>query len=120
MIYVEHINNKENFPNWEYVGREWFGLKESILANPFKIGKDISRSESIKRYKKHIFKLIIDKDINVLNEFIRLYEKSCNGDLYLLCWCYPKKCHAEVIRDVLMFGGIDQLGRVTCFKSKAV
>jgi len=37
---------------------------------------------------------------NELNRLYRLYKQY--GCLKLYCWCAPKRCHAETIRDVLM------------------
>ena len=35
--------------------------------------------------------------------FIELLNKlSTTGELVLVCWCTPKECHADVIRDLLL------------------
>lgn len=102
MIYVEHIKNRHNFDSYEYVGRKCYGFPESILSNPFKITKTCTRKQVIDKYREYFYQKLKDRDLAVLVEVLKLYKLSMKGDLYLLCWCYPKKCHANVIREYLL------------------
>jgi len=90
------IGNKHFGHVGEYVGRP------SSLGNPFPISENLNRDESIEKYKEWLHKKINSGDALVLKELARLYglAKQPSG-VTLTCWCHPKKCHAEVIKEVL-------------------
>ena len=84
-----------------YVGRP------SVLGNPFKIGKDGTREEVILKYKHYLCDCIRKKNNPVYNELKRLKELHDKGkDLVLVCWCYPKPCHAEIIKRAIEGGWV--------------
>lgn len=90
------IVNKRNTLEGEYVGRP------SPLGNPFPLPKESLREECINKYKEWLYNKIETEDQSVLSELDRLsliFEE--HGELTLSCWCSPKRCHAEVIRDIL-------------------
>lgn len=97
MIYVIHHRDK---PDYErrmplvYVGRG------SPLGNPYKIGEFGTRAEAIAKYSTWLdYQITIDP---VVEDELRRIEALDNaGDVALVCWCAPKRCHAEVIRDVI-------------------
>ena len=65
-----------------YVGRpsEW--------GNPFKIGRDGTREEVIAKFEKIYVPAILKKNPDWL-------EPLRGKDL--VCWCFPKACHADVL-----------------------
>lgn len=70
-----------------YIGRP------SPYGNPFKVGKDGTRGEVIKKYADWFYS---DKP-----EAIELREKAkskLKGKV-LGCWCKPKACHGDVLAD---------------------
>jgi hypothetical protein len=81
-----------------YVGRP------SVLGNPFKIGKDgtTTREDAIRRYDEWFN--------NQLQSSVQIEEAviQCLSTLYktkkltLICWCYPKSCHADIIKNKLL------------------
>ena len=71
-----------------YIGRP------SIFGNPFEIGKDGTRKEVIKLYKKHFYYLL-EKDERFKWEVLGLKGKT------LGCWCKPQDCHGDVIVEYL-------------------
>ena len=91
------IGNKKNWDKGEYVGRP------SPLGNPFPMSDDMDREECIEKYRDWIRVMLDLNDKAVLNELSRLatilYKEK---ELTLLCWCAPKRCHAEVIKEVLI------------------
>jgi len=93
------IANKNHGQQGEYVGRG------SPLGNPFKFKYDcgIERDKVIEKYRTWLYHKIETADPKILDEMLRLYEIAENGNLVLLCFCVPKRCHAEVIKDVLEF-----------------
>jgi hypothetical protein len=83
----------ENFEDWVYVGREnkHYGLKESPLANPYRVGSD-GREKSIQQFKAYLWWKIQKRNPEVMGAL-----QNLNQDSVLVCWCAPKPCHAEVI-----------------------
>lgn len=93
MIYV---TNKYQDPirKGEYVGRP------SLLGNPFKIGEDGDRLEVITKYRRWLWQETQYQG-SVYRKLLDLKEQAKNGNLNLICFCYPKPCHAEVIKNCL-------------------
>lgn len=87
--------------NQVYVGRPVGGRSGSPLANPFKMQSDddSERDRVIQLYDTWLAKQIDQENEPVLLELQRLANLAeKNGRLELICWCAPKRCHAEVIR----------------------
>lgn len=108
-IRPEYKNLKEwtNDENNIYIGRagvvfiknddgkkERFPKVKSMFCNPFKVGKDGTREEVIKKYKKYLIEKLKNNS-NFRKEFIKLKDKN------LGCWCHPEKCHGDVILKIL-------------------
>jgi hypothetical protein len=55
-------------------------------GNPFVIGKDGTRDEVIQKYKEWI----------VTQELLMQEVHTLKGKV-LSCWCWPKKCHGDVL-----------------------
>jgi hypothetical protein len=86
-----------------YIGRknEGRGLSKSPLANPYRIGKDGDRDEVIRKYTSWLYKQT-QSDTPARRELSRLArERKAGRDVRLLCFCSPKKCHGDVIREVV-------------------
>ena len=66
-----------------YIGRG------SIWGNPFVIGRDGNRQEVINRYRNYILK---NKDL--MDKIPTLKDKV------LGCWCKPKACHGDVLKEI--------------------
>lgn len=91
------IVNKHHDKSGEYIGRG------SPLGNPFVIGKDGSREQVIAKYRVWLNEQIMRKNPVVLDELNRLGNKAIDKKgLALQCFCYPKPCHGEVIKEKLV------------------
>lgn len=87
----------------EYVGRtnHRYGLKGSPLGNPFELTKERYRDKVIDSYKAWINQFKNDGIMRV--ELERLKKKYRDtGELTLVCWCAPKRCHAEIIKEIIL------------------
>lgn len=71
-----------HLPNAIYVGRP------SPYGNPFKAGIDGTRSEVIQKYEDWLLQQ---------PELLAKVKTELRGK-HLICWCFPKQCHAEVLR----------------------
>lgn len=102
-----HIVNKQTHtetPFDIYVGRG------SVLGNPF-THKDLNktkaeftcstRDEAIESYRDYILNKINIKDELICNELNRIYKMAKKGDVYLLCYCFPQSCHANIIKEII-------------------
>ena len=75
-----------------YIGRQniHYGFECSKWSNPFILKKESDRDIVLKQYENY-----------VLNN-TSLYEslpELCGKDLY--CYCYPKKCHGNILIELL-------------------
>lgn len=74
-----------------YIGREMPEFPNgSIWANPFKIGIDGTRDDVLQLYETHI-----RNDQYLMSRILELDGKV------LGCWCYPKRCHGDVIISII-------------------
>ena len=76
-----------------YVGRAMhrggWTLEGSPLANPFRPGRDGTRTEIMSKYRDY---LLARPDLVALARELRGKR--------LGCWCLPEPCHAEVIAEI--------------------
>jgi len=93
----EWINDEDN----EYIGRagivfinkKRYPPQNSEWHNPFKISKDMTRDQCLRKYKKYLIEKL--KDNECLERFKKLRGKN------LGCWCKPEKCHGDIIIKLL-------------------
>lgn len=85
---------KPKYP-WEFkVGRT------SPVGNPFYMSDETKRDIVCEKYKEWFYKDVHTKDFfDYLQELSNSYEK--HKKLHLFCWCSPKRCHAETIKEYL-------------------
>jgi hypothetical protein len=97
MVAILVLNKRSAGTRGEYVGRP------SPLGNPFKLQRESDRDVVIGQYEDWLRERIRARDGRVCNELNRLYDIARDtGLLELVCWCAPKRCHADVIRTVLL------------------
>lgn len=76
--------------------------RSSILGNPYYMKSENERNKVCEQYETYFYKKINNNDNNFLAELKRLknlLEKYNKLELY--CWCYPKHCHGETIKQYL-------------------
>jgi hypothetical protein len=75
--------------------------RPTILCNPYHMRDESERDSVIEKFKKWLMDL---GDYSPQwQEIERLYEKwKEEGELTLICYCAPKRCHGEVIKDLLI------------------
>jgi hypothetical protein len=105
------IGNVHSGDKGEYVGRAIRGRKGSPLANPFPMQREADRSRVIAAYNSWLSAELAQgadspRRRDVERELFRLRALAMRPEgVTLLCWCAPKPCHAEVIRDMLLVIG---------------
>lgn len=89
-------------PNDVYVGRG------NVLGNPFThkagtlarfICKD--RDEAVDNYRVYLLDKLATKDSAICQEMNRLYKLAKSGDLNLVCFCAPQRCHGDILKEIL-------------------
>ena len=78
-----------------YIGEKHkaYNLDPSPLRNPFD-KSEMGRDTSVKHYKMYLYRRYLEE------EPFREYLHNIEG-MTLGCLCYPKRCHGEVIVDLL-------------------
>lgn len=96
------VVNKYKHNSGEYIGRG------SVLGNPFSHLPNIkatnpvgSREEAVESYRTYLDLQIENKNPIFLRELTRLAHLSLKQPLFLVCFCAPKACHGDVIKQVL-------------------
>ena len=79
-----------------YVGRP------TPLGNPFRLEREDQREEVVARYATWLEEELRQGNRGVARALEELYRRlKRQGTLTLLCFCAPKRCHAEVIAEHL-------------------
>ena len=105
MLEIRILNKKLVGDRGEYVGRP------TPLGNPFKLEREADRERVIEQYELWLREQIEVWNPDVCHELNRLYRIArASGELELTCWCAPRRCHAEVIRQVLLEAFAKQKG----------
>lgn len=78
-----------------YIGEEHrsYNLDPSPLRNPFE-KSELGRDEAVKHYKMYLYRRYLEEE--PFREYLHNIEGMTIG-----CLCYPKRCHGEVIVDLL-------------------
>ncbi len=101
-VHAIRIVNRKHFKssggeNEVYIGRATAGVKGSVLGNPYRIGRDGAREEVIEKYGRWLSWEIAERG-DAYRELQRLADIARTGELVLVCWCAPEKCHGEIIK----------------------
>lgn len=76
--------------------------RASVLGNPFHMYNESERDAVCDKYQVYFDKKVTDKtDVLFMNELRRIYKIAKNNKVYLACWCAPKRCHAETIKNFI-------------------
>lgn len=97
------ISNIRQNSKGEYIGREnkTFGVGESPLSNPFPLKRESERDGVIDRYRYWLEESLTEDFVRVeIERLKKIYVDT--GELNLVCWCFPRRCHGEVIREVIL------------------
>ena len=76
--------------------------RRSALGNPFKMRDESKRDRVIEKYRIWLWEQM-QSDTQAHRELKRLLKLASEGPLILGCWCAPKRCHAEIVRNALLW-----------------
>lgn len=75
--------------------------RSTVLGNPYAMTQQNTRDVVCDAYEKHFYNQLGQTEFtDALDALIHLYEEY--GRLSLFCWCAPKRCHAETIKDYIL------------------
>lgn len=99
-----HLPDK-TIPNGDasyvYIGRPKGGAPLG-LGNPFKVGQGYKQGEAVVAFKEHVSTEWINPYSPLRQNIIALAKRSLAGeDIKLVCWCKPKACHGDVIKEAI-------------------
>jgi len=88
------------------VGRTWmkgavYIGRPSVLGNPFVLKSESDRSAVLVRYKEWFDRMLERKPPLFMRALEELEEKARAGNLVLGCFCAPRACHGDVIKNYL-------------------
>lgn len=75
-------------------------IKHPCLANPFEMSI-YDRQTSARLYKDWLYEQISDGNTKVVEALDDIMKAHKIHNVVLVCWCWPLKCHAEVIREYI-------------------
>jgi hypothetical protein len=78
-----------------YIGRG------SALGNPFVIGRDGTRNEVVAKFRVYLLERIATKDKAICGQLNDIWKKAKEGDVALVCFCAPQRCHGDVIKAIV-------------------
>lgn len=105
---VNSIYYKPDGSSVFYVGRSssynrlrFQAVDLSILGNPFFIDENIghNREWGIAQYRLYLPGRI-NYDEEIRRALRQIIDKARNGDVSLACWCKPRPCHADFIKEL--------------------
>lgn len=120
-IIIENLRGLQHLfdpcsPYHVYIGRLFknystahpYTFPESILANPFPLRDESQRSEVLRLYWNRLSEeccigaVCCQRTFQVTFELAGLRKLAEKEPLHLWCWCAPKICHGDVIREFLL------------------
>lgn len=88
------------------VGKKWdkdaiYIGRGSPLGNPFVMHTEDDRETVCDKYEEWFNKQVQEENQKVLKELRRIYLLAKRQDIVLGCYCSPKRCHGETIKNFL-------------------
>ncbi len=97
MIYIGNLREKYN-DNILQVRVD----RKSPLGNPFIMEDESQRDTVCNLYEKYLLRQVKHNLRLFCDELDRVLELANTQDIRLMCWCTPKRCHSETIRDWIL------------------
>lgn len=100
---IRVVDNRQ-VKNSQYIGRAGYGRIGSPLGNPEPLPRgasDAQREANLARYRKWLLGQIASNSPAVILELVKIAAAARTEVVSLGCWCSPKRCHGDVIVEVL-------------------
>lgn len=104
VLNMHHLPNKELPPgdaSYVYIGRPR-GHAPLGLGNPFRVGAEYKQGEAVEAFRDYARDAWSDPRSEFRQRVMDLARRSFAGeDLKLVCWCKPRACHGDVLKDAI-------------------
>lgn len=71
----------------------------SPLGNPYRMTHEATRDEVCDKYQAWFDDQLSRTDNEAFHSYLGSIEMAANiGDVHLMCWCAPQRCHCETIK----------------------
>lgn len=108
-IRIIHVKDFKKEPWQVYCGRSnlRLGFRSSPLANPYYLQREEDRGKIVEKFRAYFERLLDGREAQykceaAKEELVRLKEiHDQEGQLELACFCSPKRCHCDVIKEHL-------------------
>lgn len=89
------VSKYKRVPNAIYCGRG------SALGNPFKMNGEAQRDLVCDQYHEYFYKQVQLKSEPFITQLRSIWRQWMKCDIYLECYCAPKRCHCDTIAQFL-------------------
>ena len=100
MLNAMYIANKRAIKKEQKAKTIYCG-RGSALGNPFAMKGENERDKVCDLYQLWFKKQVSVQTPSVVRQLIEIVEAATKGIVYLECYCAPKRCHCETIRDYI-------------------
>jgi len=95
MIKIFNLRYDKPFHPWDIKVE-----RSSPLGNPYSMSNESERDDVCNKYEHWFYVVPHDpKFYDYTEKLLKIYKKY--KKLNLFCWCAPKRCHAEIIKEYL-------------------
>ena len=113
LFHTDHADNIEPKKLYAYIGRSSSSKTSSVmdnsfsaLCNPFRLEVDNveNRKIVIDKFKQYAYKQMQFKTgfYQKIQELVKLLKEDQYDVIYLVCFCKPKDCHGDVVKELVL------------------
>lgn len=113
LFHTDHADNIEPKKLYAYIGRSSSSKTSSVmdnsfsaLCNPFRLEVDnvVNRKMVIDKFRQYAYKQMQFKTgfYQKIQELVKLLKEDQYDVIYLVCFCKPKDCHGDVVKDLVL------------------
>ena len=76
--------------------------RKTPVGNPFYMATEAQRNKVCDEYKAYFDKKVAEKsDVDFMNYLRNIWRVAQTNKVALACWCAPKRCHGETIKNFI-------------------
>lgn len=113
MFNVDYTDKTKPKKLYAYIGRSSSSKTSSVmdnsfsvLCNPFKLEVDniVNRKMVIDQFRQYAYKQMKFKTgfYQKIQELVKLLKEEQYDVIYLVCFCKPKDCHGDVVKELVL------------------
>lgn len=96
---IRIVNKYKRDPKLQGIGIDVYCGRPTAVGNPFSIKECGGRDAACDAYQEYFDKKVAAKDdVAFMDELRAIYRLARKGDVNLVCFCAPKRCHTETIK----------------------